>query len=368
MPEVDKVKKSESGMIVDPLTVHPDDTVGRVMDIMTEYRISGLPVVKGDHLVGIVTNRDIRFVTERETMVSEVMTSRNLVTVKEGCTPEEAKRLLHTHRIEKLLVVDAKDKLKGLITIKDIEKVKKYPNACKDDLGRLRVGAAIGVGEASLERAEALLRVGADFLVLDSAHGHSKNILESARMIRSHFRSVQLIGGNIATYEGAKALIEAGVDTVKVGIGPGSICTTRVVAGVGVPQVTAIMEAARACREADKCLVGRRRHQVLRRRGQGHGLGRGLLHDGFAVGRNRGEPGRDRALPGPHLQDLSRHGLHRRHEGRLLGPLFPGEVQEAGARGHRGPGAVPGAGVRVHPPVGGRPQIGHGLHRLRQHL
>ncbi|MEF2145240.1 MAG: IMP dehydrogenase [Desulfovibrionaceae bacterium] len=253
--EVDKVKKSESGMIIDPITVHPDDSLGKVLDIMSEYRISGLPVVKGDHLVGIITNRDIRFVKDRETRVSELMTSRNLVTVPVGIAPEEAKRYLHQHRIEKLLVVDDDNKLKGLITIKDIEKVKKYPNACKDDLGRLRVGAAIGVGPSGLERAEALLRAGADFVVLDSAHGHSRNILDSVRELRASFPSAQIIGGNIATYNGAKALIEAGVDAVKVGIGPGSICTTRIVAGVGVPQITAVMEAARACREAGKCII-----------------------------------------------------------------------------------------------------------------
>ncbi|MGE4291816.1 MAG: IMP dehydrogenase [Desulfovibrio sp.] len=253
--EVDKVKKSESGMIIDPITVHPDDSLGKVLDIMSEYRISGLPVVKGDHLVGIITNRDIRFVKDRETRVSELMTSRNLVTVPVGIAPEEAKRYLHQHRIEKLLVVDEENKLKGLITIKDIEKVKKYPFACKDDLGRLRVGAAIGVGEAGLERAEALLRAGADFLVLDSAHGHSKNILDSVRAMRAAFPSAQLIGGNVATYSGTKALLEAGVDTVKVGIGPGSICTTRIVAGVGVPQITAVMEASRAAREEDKCVI-----------------------------------------------------------------------------------------------------------------
>jgi len=253
--EVDKVKKSESGMITDPVTVHPDDNVGKVLDLMSEYRISGLPVVRGDKLVGIVTNRDVRFVTEPGTPVSEVMTSRNLITVPEGISDEEAKRHLHQNRIEKLLVVDEEDKLKGLITIKDIEKVKKYPNACKDELGRLRVGAAVGVGQDGIARAEALLRAGCDFLVLDSAHGHSKNILDAARVLRETFPEAQLIGGNVATYEGAKALIASGVDTVKVGIGPGSICTTRIVAGVGVPQITAILEAGRACREAGKCII-----------------------------------------------------------------------------------------------------------------
>ncbi|MDP2849326.1 MAG: IMP dehydrogenase, partial [Humidesulfovibrio sp.] len=253
--EVDKVKKSESGMIHDPVTVHPDDNVGKVLALMSEYRISGLPVVRGDKLVGIVTNRDVRFVTDPGTSVSEVMTSRNLITVPEGISDEEAKRHLHQNRIEKLLVVDEENQLKGLITIKDIEKVKKYPNACKDDKGRLRVGAAVGVGQDGISRAEALLRAGVDFLVLDSAHGHSRNILNACRALRDAFPDAQIVGGNVATYAGAKALIESGVDTVKVGIGPGSICTTRIVAGVGVPQITAIMEAGRACREAGKCII-----------------------------------------------------------------------------------------------------------------
>jgi IMP dehydrogenase len=253
--EIDRVKKSESGMITDPLTVHPDDDLGKVKAIMAEYRISGLPVVKGDHLVGIITNRDIRFVRDDSALVSELMTSRDLVTVPENIDNEEAKRKLHQHRIEKLLVVDGENRLKGLITIKDINKHKKYPDAVKDGRGRLLVGAAIGVGRDCLSRSEAMLRAGADFLVLDSAHGHSENILKATRELRAAFPNLQLVGGNIATYEGAKALIEAGVDTVKVGIGPGSICTTRIVAGVGVPQITAVMEAARAAREAGKCII-----------------------------------------------------------------------------------------------------------------
>ncbi|MUM76313.1 IMP dehydrogenase [Pseudodesulfovibrio sp. F-1] len=253
--EIDRVKKSESGMITDPLTVHPDDDLAKVKAIMAEYRISGLPVVKGDHLVGIITNRDIRFVKDDASLVSELMTSRDLVTVPENIDNDEAKRKLHQHRIEKLLVVDGENRLKGLITIKDINKHKKYPDAVKDSRGRLLVGAAIGVGRDCLTRAEALLRAGADFLVLDSAHGHSENILKSARELRASFPDIQLVGGNVATYDGTKALIEAGVDTVKVGIGPGSICTTRIVAGVGVPQITAIMEAARAAREVGKCII-----------------------------------------------------------------------------------------------------------------
>ena len=254
--EVEKVKKSESGMILDPVTVGPDDTVQKALQLMHDYRVSGLPVEKNDTLVGILTNRDVRFVTEPEkVLVCEVMTRDNLVTVPMGTTLEEAKKHLHTHRIEKLLVVDANRKLRGLITMKDIDKVQKYPDSCKDDKGRLRVGAAIGVGKESEERASELLAAGADVLVLDSAHGHAEIILRAVKHIRAAFPKAQLIAGNVATYEGAKALIEAGVDTVKCGIGPGSICTTRVVAGVGVPQVTAIMETSRATREYGKCLI-----------------------------------------------------------------------------------------------------------------
>ncbi len=253
--EVEKVKKSESGMIISPITVPPDMTVEQALVVMGEYSISGLPVVENDRLVGIVTNRDVRFVKDSVTKVRDVMTKDHLVTVPVGTTLEEAKQHLHQNRIEKLLVVDENNTLRGLITIKDIEKIRKYPNSCKDDLGRLRVGAAIGVGGDRDERASALLETGVDFLVLDSAHGHSRNILEAVRAIKGDHPSCQLIAGNVGTYEGAKALIGAGADAVKVGIGPGSICTTRVVAGVGVPQITAIMEASRACREAGKRLV-----------------------------------------------------------------------------------------------------------------
>lgn len=253
--EVEKVKKSESGMILDPVTVSPEDSVAYVLELMSEYRISGLPVVEGDTLKGIVTNRDVRFVEDLRTKVKEVMTKENLITVPVGTTLEDAKKILQKKKVEKLLVVDKENKLKGLITIKDIEKARKYPNACKDVFGRLRVGAAVGVGKDREERVEALLRAGVDFIVVDSAHGHSKNVLDTVRSIRSAFPHCQIVAGNIATYEGAKALIEAGADAVKVGIGPGSICTTRVVTGVGVPQITAIMEAVKACREKDKCLI-----------------------------------------------------------------------------------------------------------------
>ncbi len=254
--EIEKVKKSESGMILDPVTVNPNDSVGQALELMSAFRVSGLPVVRGAKLVGILTNRDVRFVKDLEnTKVKEVMTSRGLVTVPVGITLEEAKEHLHANRIEKLLVVDENKQLRGLITMKDIEKIRKYPDACKDDSGRLRVGAAIGIGKECLPRAEAMLQAGADFLVLDSAHGHSKNVLDSIRAIRSSFPQCNLIAGNVATYEGAKAILQSGADTVKVGIGPGSICTTRIVAGVGVPQVTAIMNAVRAAREMDRCVI-----------------------------------------------------------------------------------------------------------------
>lgn len=244
--EVEKVKKSESGMIYDPITVTPDTPIKRVLKLMEEYKISGIPVVEGPEkkLVGIVTNRDLRFETQLDKPVKEVMTKENLVTAKPGITLDEAVKILHERRIEKLLIVDDNFCLKGLITIKDIEKIRKYPNACKDELGRLRVGAAIGVGKDRLRQAEALLKAGCDVLFIDSAHGHSKNVIETVVEIKYHFPDCQLIAGNIATGEAAEALIKAGADGLKVGVGPGSICTTRIVAGAGVPQLTAIHNVA----------------------------------------------------------------------------------------------------------------------------
>ncbi len=239
--EVDQVKKSESGMIVDPVTINPNQLVHQVLDLMAKYRISGVPVVQKDQLVGIVTNRDLRFETNMEKKISEVMTKENLVTVPEGISLEDSKKLLHAHRIEKLLVVDGEGRLKGMITIKDIEKIKKYPRSCKDQMGRLRVGAAIGVGPDRAERTEALLKAGADVILIDTSHGHTENVIDTVKELKSTFDNIELIAGNVATAKGAEELIKAGVDAVKIGIGPGSICTTRIVAGVGVPQVTAIM-------------------------------------------------------------------------------------------------------------------------------
>jgi IMP dehydrogenase len=245
--EVDKVKRSEAGMIVEPVTLPPDAPVAEALALMSRYRISGVPITDGDGiLVGILTNRDLRFETDTAQPVSALMTERDLVTAPVGTTLDEAERILHRNKVEKLPVVDADGRLRGLITVKDISKRIEYPDATKDEQGRLRVGAAIGVGSDALERAEALAAAGADVLVLDTAHGHSRGVLEMAHRIRSRL-DTQLVAGNVATAEAAGALIAAGVDGVKVGIGPGATCTTRVVAGVGVPQVTAVFDCARVC-------------------------------------------------------------------------------------------------------------------------
>jgi len=243
--EVEKVKKFESGMISDPITVEPEQKISEAQAIMHQYGISGLPVTKRGRLVGILTNRDLRFERRQDRLVSEVMTKENLVTVKPGVDLDDAKELLHQHRIEKLLVVDEDFQLKGLITVKDIEKKIQYPFACKDERGRLRVGAAVGVGPDWEARVESLVRAGADLITVDTAHGHSKNVMDVVRQIRRRYPDLDVAGGNVATEEGAQALIDAGVSAVKVGVGPGSICTTRVVSGVGVPQLTAIASCAK---------------------------------------------------------------------------------------------------------------------------
>ncbi len=254
--EVDKVKKSEAGMIVDPITMRPDQLVAEATEMMARYRISGVPITDEDgHLVGILTNRDLRFEKNLDRPIREVMTHENLVTVAPGTTLEEAKGILHEHRIEKLLVVDEHDTLQGLITIKDIEKARKYPHSCKDDMGRLRVGAAVGVGGDRDERVEALLAHGCDVIAVDTAHGHSQMVLDAVRAIKDQWPEAQVVAGNVATAEGTKALIDAGADAVKVGVGPGSICTTRVVAGAGVPQVTAVSEASRVADAHDVPVV-----------------------------------------------------------------------------------------------------------------
>lgn len=249
--EVEKVKKSESGMIVDPITIRPEQKIRDAIELMARFRISGIPVTKGRRLVGIITNRDLRFETNLEETVENVMTKENLVTVKEGINLEESKSILHKHKIEKLLVVDKSFNLKGLITIKDIEKMRKYPNACKDQLGRLRVGAAVGVAKDREMRIDALLKAGCDVIAIDTAHGHSKNVIEAIKDTKRNFKDIQVIAGNIATADGCEALIKAGSDGVKIGVGPGSICTTRIVAGIGVPQISAIFDVERVAKKYD---------------------------------------------------------------------------------------------------------------------
>ena len=259
---VRRVKRFESGMVVNPVTIGPDATLADALGLMERYRISGVPVVESPNgkgtgkLVGILTNRDVRFAADPRQKISELMTREKLVTVREGVKPDEAKRLLHQHRIEKILVVDDAYRCVGLITVKDIEKAQKYPNSCKDERGRLRVAAATGVGEDGYARAMALIEAECDVIIVDTAHGHSRGVLDAVSRIKKASNYTQVAGGNIATADGAKALIDAGADAVKVGIGPGSICTTRIVAGVGVPQLTAIMDAVSVARDADVPVIG----------------------------------------------------------------------------------------------------------------
>jgi IMP dehydrogenase len=259
--QVRQVKKFESGMVVNPVTINPEATLADALTLMQEHHISGIPVVEGagngraGKLVGILTNRDVRFATDKRQKVAELMTKEGLVTVREGVKQDEAKRLLHQHRIEKLLVVDSAYRCVGLITVKDIEKSVAHPNACKDEQGRLRVAAATSVGEAGYVRSERLIDAGVDLLVVDTAHGHSRRVLDTVTRIKRMSNAVQVVAGNIATAEGAKALIEAGADSIKVGIGPGSICTTRVVAGVGVPQLTAIMDAVDVAKKTNTPVI-----------------------------------------------------------------------------------------------------------------
>jgi IMP dehydrogenase len=253
--EVEKVKKSESGMIVDPISIEPDRKLHEVMDIMGKYKISGVPVVKHGNLVGIITNRDLRFETNLNQTVEEVMTRENLATARPGITLEESKAILHERRIEKLLVVDDAGKLIGLITIKDIEKIKKYPHSCKDDLGRLRAGAALGIGPDMEQRAERLVSANVDVVVVDTAHGHSEGVIQEVKRLKKKFPRLEVVAGNVATADGVRSLIEAGADAVKVGVGPGSICTTRVVAGIGVPQMTAIMDCAEEAAKWDVPII-----------------------------------------------------------------------------------------------------------------
>ena len=371
--EVRKVKRFESGMVVDPITIFPDATLADALAVMRRASISGIPVVergadgKPAKLVGILTNRDVRFADDPRQPVTELMT-RKVVTVGEGVSHDEARRLLHQHRIEKLVVVDEAARCVGLITVKDIEKATAHPDAAKDGDGRLRVAAATTVGDKGFERAELLMAAGVDCLVVDTAHGHSEQVLEQVRRIQRATNKVAVIAGNVATREGAQALIDAGADAIKVGIGPGSICTTRIVAGVGVPQLTAILEAAEAGRAADVPVIadgGIKYSGDLAKAIAGR---RGLRDDRLAARRHRREPRRGVPLPGPLLQELSRHGLARRDGAGLGRPLFPAGRQgpdEAGARGRRGPGALSRPGRGDPAPARRRPARRDGLCRRR---
>ena len=378
--EVDRVKRSESGMIVNPITLSPENRIFEALELMKKYRISGVPITqdgaKEGRLVGILTNRDLRFETNLDRPIADIMTRDPLFTVPVGTTLEQAREFLHRHKVEKLLVVDDRFMLKGLITVKDIQKLIKYPSASKDSLGRLRVGAAIGVGRDAMQRAEALVAAHVDMLVLDTAHGHSQGVLDMVKQIRRAYPDVDLVAGNVATADATEALIERGVDAVKVGIGAGSICTTRVVAGIGVPMITADRRLRPRGGSAQGADHRRRRDSLLRRHHEGRGRRRQRHHDRQPVRRNRREPGRDDSLSGPELQRVPRHGIARRNAPRQPRPLLPGRVRprrqprrqrEARARGHRRPRRPQRQRRRDDPSVDRRSSRGNGLLRVQGH-
>ena len=363
--QVDMVKRSENGVITNPFWLAPGHTLAEADELMAKYRISGVPICKDGKLIGIITNRDMKFETDMSQLVDNVMTRDNLVTAREGVTLEEAKEILRRHKIEKLPIVDDENHLKGLITIKDIEKATVYPNSARDEKGRLLVGAAIGATPDVLDRVHALVEAGVDVLCLDSAHGHSNNILECVRRIKALYPDVQLIAGNVATAEGTRALIEAGADCVKIGIGPGSICTTRVVAGIGVPQITAVYDAACVAAEYGVPIIADGGVKYSGDLAKALAAGANVVMLGSLLAGCEESPG-DTGVPGPPVQGLPRHGLPGCHGLRLQGPLLPAEQQEAGARGRGGPRALQGSHRRHHLPAHGRPAGRYGLHRLPQ--
>ena len=325
--EVDRVKRSQSGMITDPVTLPPDAPVSAALELMARYKISGVPIVDGNRkLVGLLTNRDLRFVEDHDQSIENVMRKAPLVTGPLGTTLDQAKEILWQHRIEKLPIVDdATGELRGLITVKDIKKQTEYPHSTQDERGRLRVGAAVGVGPDALERAEALVRVGVDLLVVDTSHGHNIGVLDGVKAIKGAF-DVEVIGGNVVTAEAVDAMVAAGADGVKVGVGPGSICTTRVVAGVGVPQVTAIHDCAQATQRHGVTLVADGGIQLSGDIRKAIAAGADVVMLGSLARRRRRVTGRGRAPPGRALQGVPGHGLARRHEGPVVleGPLLPG--------------------------------------------
>ncbi len=365
--EVDRVKKSESGMILDPVTISPDQTIRDAHELMAKYRISGIPVTKNKKLVGILTNRDLRFETRLDLKVSQVMKRDKLITAPEGTSLEKAREILHEHRIEKLPVVNKQGDLKGLITIKDIEKRIKYPNACKDAHGRLRVGAAVGVGAETEERLAHLKKAGVDLIVVDTAHGHAQAVVDTVKMIKKQHPTVELVAGNIATAEAAKDLLNAGVDAVKVGVGPGSICTTRIVSGSGMPQLTAIADCAKVLEGSGVPIVADGGVKFSGDISKALAAGASVGHAGRITRRDGGVPWRDRALPGQNVQGVPRHGIDRRHGTRRRRSVWPERASGAEARAgrHRRTRAVQGTLVGGHLPARRRAEVRHGLLRMQ---
>ena len=366
--QVDRVKRSENGVIVNPFFLSPENLVKEADEIMGRFKISGVPICQDGVLVGIITNRDMRFMegSDFDQPIKNVMTKDNLVTAPVGTTLKDAQEILRRHRIEKLPIVDEHMRLKGLITIKDIEKAVQYPNSARDKGGRLLCGAAIGATKDVLDRVAALIEAQVDVVVLDSAHGHNSGILDAVRLVKKHYPDLQLIAGNVATAEGTKALIDAGADCVKVGIGPGSICTTRVVAGIGVPQITAVFDAAQ---EAAKYGIPVIADGGIKYSGdivKALAAGANVVMLGSMVAGCKEAP-RVRAVPGPPVQGVSRHGQPGRHGQGQQRPVLPGRAEEVRARRRRGPCALQGAPGGHHLPDGGRPALRHGLHRVRHH-
>ena len=375
--EVDRVKRSESGMIVNPITLSPRHHIYEALDLMKKYRISGVPITedgsKEGRLVGILTNRDLRFETRVDRPIDEIMTKKDLVTVPVGTTLDQAREMFHRHRIEKLLVVDADYRLKGLITVKDLQKLVKYPNACKDSLGRLRVGAAIGVSKDTIERAAALVHAHVDALVIDTAHGHSQGVLDMVARVRERHPEVDLIAGNVATAAATAALIERGVDAVKVGIGAGSICTTRVVAGIGVPMITAIAGCARAAIEHDVPIIADGGIRYSGDITKAIAVGASATMIGSLFAGTDESPGEIILYQGRSFKEYPRDGFDRRHapwESRsvLPGRVRPGRqrrrLRQARAGRHRGPRRAQRQRGRDDPPARRRAAGRHGLLRL----
>ena len=366
---VRQVKRFESGMVVNPITIAPTDTLADAQGLMTRHKISGIPVVESDgRLVGILTNRDVRFAEHPGQPVAELMTRDNLATVSTDVGQEDARRLLHQRRIEKLLVVDDAYRCVGLITVKDIEKAVTYPTATKDAAGRLRVAAATTVGDKGFERTEALVAAECDLIVIDTAHGHNRDVARAVERVKKLSNSVQVVAGNVATAAATRALADAGADAVKVGIGPGSICTTRVVAGVGVPQLTAVMECAEEGARAGVPVIADGGIRTSGDIAKALAAGASTVMIGSLLAGTDEAPGGDLSVSGPRLQILSRHGLGRCDGPRLGGPLFSGRRQgsdEARPRGYRGSGAVQGTRARRRPSACRRREGGDGLHRRR---